>query len=603
MTSALRVDPVTFELIKNGLSVLCDEMALTMARAGYSPVIREMLDFTTALLTPEGEVMAQGRTNALHLGSIMYALEGIRNKFGDEMRPGDLFVNNDPYEGGSHLPDLFILKPLFFDGQLAAFVGAEAHMSDMGGRVPGSNACDSTEVYQEGLRIPPSHLYIEGRPNRTLWDLIEKNVRQSNRVFGDIRAILAAIAVGERGFAQLVDQYGLERLRFYVDEIMDYTESMARAEIESWPDGEYSFTDEIDDDGMGSESIPIHLTLTVTGDRLEMDFAGTGPQVRSAINTPVSYTKAACFLAVRAAMKTQLPHNSGFTRPLQIRVPEGTVLHPFPPAAVAARALAAYRTANVVVGAMAQIVPERMMAADEGGNALITFAGQDRAQQPWLFTDVHLGAWGGRHDRDGVDAICGVCVSTANTPCEIIELEYPLLMRQYAFVQDSCGAGKFRGGLGLTRDYEILSDETMLQVRSDRVKTRPYGLFGGGPGTPSANVLNPGPDERELPSKVMTWLQTGDVYRCQLASGGGWGDPLERDPTLVERDVRNEKISIAFAARVHGVIVDAGTGLLDQEATINLRERMRANTAPSAGGGNGRHGSAPSDLEVVGGNT
>jgi N-methylhydantoinase B len=578
------LDPVTFELIKNGLSVLCDEMALTMARAAYSLIVRESLDYTTALLTPDGEVMAQGRTNALHLGSIMAALEGVRAKFGDAVRPGDLYINNDPYEGGSHLPDVFLLKPLFVDGRLAAWVGAEAHMSDIGGRVPGSNAADSTEIYQEGLRIPPSRLASGGEPNRTLWDLIEKNVRQPDRVIGDLRAILAAIAVGERGFLGLVAKYGYDRLRRYVEAIMDYTERVARAEIASWPDGDYTFEDAIDDDGLDPGPIPIRLKVTVRGDELEMDFSGTGRQARAAINTPVTFTRAACFLAVRAAMTTNLPHNSGFTRAIRVLVPEGTILNPRLPAAVAARALAAYRTTNVVVGALAQVVPHRMMAGDEGGNALITLAGRDPEGRAWVFSDIHLGAWGGRHDRDGVDGTCGVCVSTANTPTEIVELEYPLRIRRYAYVQDACGAGQFRGGLGLVRDYEMLADDTMLQVRSDRVTTLPYGLFGGKPGSPAENLVNPGPDQRALPSKFMIQLDAGDLYRSQLPGAGGWGDPLERDLALVQRDVRDEKISPAFAAREHGVVIDPETLVIDERATAERRAQLRRErgASPSA---------------------
>ena len=573
-TTTRRADPLTFELIKNALSVLCDEMALTMACAAYSLIVRESLDFTTALLTPDGEVMAQGQTNALHLGSIMAALEGIRAKFGHDMQPGDVFINNDPYEGGSHLPDVFILKPLFVDGLLVAFSGAEAHVSDIGGRVPGSNAHDSTEIYQEGLRIPPSRLTIRGEPNQTLWDLIDKNVRRSDQVVGDLRAILAAIAVGERGFMRLVSTYGYPTLRGFIDDIMDYTERMTRLEIAGWPRGEYVFGDAIDDDGLDPGPIPIKLTVRVQGDELEMDFSGTAPQVRGAINTPASFAKAACYLAVRAAMHTRLPHNSGFTRAIRIHVPEGTVLNPRPPAAVAARALAAYRTANVVVGALAQIVPQRMMAGDEGGNALVTLAGADAVGRPWVFSDMVFGAWGGRAELDGIDGMCGLCVSTANTPCEIIELEYPLRITRYALVQDACGAGRFRGGLAVVRDYQVLRDDTMLQVRSDRVTTLPYGLYGGRPGTPSANIINPGRDERLVPSKFMLQLNAGDVYRCQLAGVGGWGDPHERDPALVEGDVRQDKISIAFAAREHGVVVDPHTLTVDSEATIALRARL-----------------------------
>jgi N-methylhydantoinase B len=221
-----------------------------------------------------------------------------------------------------------------------------------------------------------------------------------------------------------------------------------------------------------------------------------------------------------------------------------------------------------------------MMAADEGGNALVTVAGTSPNGRTWVFSDIHLGAWGGRHDRDGVDGLCGVCVSTANTPCEILELEYPLRIERYGFVQDACGPGRYRGGLGLVRDYRVLEDRTMIQVRSDRVQTLPYGLLGGKPGTPGRNIVNPGPNQFEPPSKFMLWLDAGDLYRCQLAGAGGWGDPLERDPVAVQRDVRDEKISIDFAAREHGVVIDPGTLLVDEAATVELRSRLRAARPP-----------------------
>ncbi|MBI3979922.1 MAG: hydantoinase B/oxoprolinase family protein [Chloroflexi bacterium] len=570
------VDLVTFELVKNALAVLCDEMALTLARAAYSPIVREALDLAANLLTPEGECLAQGRQPPTHMGAMIHALAGIRKKLGGDMQPGDIFITNDPYEGAQHLPDLYVLKPVFVDGEIVAFVGAEAHMSDMGGRVPGSNAADSTEIYQEGLRIPPSHLFYRGRPNRTLWDLLEKNVRQAPLVLGDLRAILAAVEVGERGYLHLVERYGREQLRACVDEIMNYAERLARAEIASWPDGEYVFEDALDDDGMGSGPIPIRVKVAVSGDEVWIDFAGTGPQVRSAMNNPIASSYSTCYVALRTAMKGNLPNNSGFTRPIHISIPEGTLLNPRLPAAVSSRAATIIRTANTLVGALAQIVPDRMMAADEGGNALITFAGEREPGKQWVFPDMHFGAWGGRHDRDGVDAIANFCINVANAPCEILEVEYPLRVQRYGFAQDACGAGKFRGGLGLVREYRALSNNMMVQVRSDRAKLRSYGLFGGRPGTPSSNRLNPGPNQQELPSKFMTWLKAGDVYRCQLAGAGGWGDPLDRDPRLVQQDVRNEKISVDFAAREHGVVVDSGTCTVDPAATARLRAEMRA---------------------------
>jgi N-methylhydantoinase B len=250
----MNVDPIEFDLVRGALSTLCDEMALTMSRAAFSPGIRESMDYTTAILTTDSQVIAQGRTHALHLGSIMPALQAVIAKYGDNMRPGDVFINNDPYEGGSHLPDLFVLKPIFHLGRIVAFSGAEGHMSDMGGKNPGSNAADCTEIYQEGLRIPPSRLFTEGKPNETLWDLLERNVRDSHRVLGDLRAVLAAVQRGEAGYLTLCEEWGLERLQSISSEIMDHTERVARHAISAWPKGRFSFTDHIDDDGLGTGS-------------------------------------------------------------------------------------------------------------------------------------------------------------------------------------------------------------------------------------------------------------------------------------------------------------------------------------------------------------
>lgn len=565
------VKPMTFELIKNALGVLCDDMAITMSRSSFSPLMREVMDYSTALLTPDGEAMAQARTQLVQMGATVAALAAIRSKFGDAMRPGDIFIVNDPYEGGSHLPDIYLLKPIFQEGKLIAYVGAEAHMCDMGGRVAGSNASDSTEIYQEGLRIPPSYLFEAGTPNRTLWDILERNVRLPGRVLGDMRAMLSALDIGERGFLRLTEQYGQEELPFYVAEIMNYTERVARAEIARWPDGEYSFSDAIDDDGLDPDLIPIHVKISVRASDITFDFTGTGRQVRAAFNCPFTTIAALCSSAVRCAMPAQVPRNSGFSRPVRVIAPEGCILNPVLPAAVTARALTMYRTLDAIVGAMAQFVPERMLAGDEGGNGLITFAGKHVDGKPWIYTESYRGSWGGRHDRDGIEGICGLVAPNANVPCEVIEQDFPLQVTEYGFVPDTGGAGRFRGGLSMVRSYRVLTDGTMAQVRTDRVKTRSFGLFGGQPGAHSVNTVNPGPGQVDLPSKYLVWLKAGDVLRLQLSSAGGWGDPLEREPELVWLDLRDEKITAAYAEREHAVVFDHGTGRLDSAATERLR--------------------------------
>jgi N-methylhydantoinase B len=565
-------DPIGFETLRRALEGLGDEMAIVLARSAFSPLLRNALDFSTALLNTRCEVIAQGRTSPLHLISIIEAAQAVQRKF-ERFEPGDVFIVNDPYEGGSHLPDIFLVSPLFVDSVLFGFVGAEAHHVDVGGSIPGSNSSESTEIYQEGLRIPPSHLLRGGRRNETLFDLIERNTRFPEILMGDLQAQLSALRAGEALFLDIVERFGLDRVSAYVEEIFDYAETLARTEIATWPDGVYRFTDWIDDDGRGSDPIPICVEVRVIGDELAIDYSGTGAQVASAINTPGSFTRAVAMVAVRCLLAGEIPHNSGYLRPISVTVPEGTVLNARSPAAVSARALSAFRAFDATMGCLAQIVPQRAMAATEGGNALITFWGTDGDGRPYVVTDMHFGAWGGRSDRDGVDGICSPLVAVTNTPVEVIERETPLRVTRYEFVADSCGAGRFRGGLAVERAYRLEAGGGFVQVRSDRASIAPYGLAGGKAGATTRNVLRRDGAEEELPAKHTTPLAAGDEYVSVLAGAGGWGDPLERDPQLVWRDVRNEKMTSGFALAEFGVVV--GSGGVDEPATRRARAQRR----------------------------
>jgi N-methylhydantoinase B len=547
-------------------------MAIVLARSAFSPLLRNALDFSTAVLDTRCDVIAQGHTSPLHLISIMEAARAVQKKF-SRFEPGDVFVLNDPYEGGSHLPDIFLVSPLFVGRTWFGFLGAEAHHVDVGGSVPGSNSASSTEIYEEGLRIPPSYLYAAGTPNGTLFDLIERNTRFPETLFGDLQAQLSALRAGEALFLELVARFGLERVQAFVEEIADYTEALARAEIGEWPDGAYAFEDWIDDDGRGSGPIPIRVQVVVDGDELSIDYAGTGLQVPTAINTPGSFTRAVAMVAVRCLLAAEIPHNSGYLRPVTVSVPAGTILNAQPPAAVSARALSAFRAFDATMGCLAQVVPERAMAAGEGGNALITFWGSDGEGQPYVLTDMHFGAWGGRADRDGVEGICSPLVAVTNTPVEVIERETPLRITRSELVPDSCGAGKFRGGLAVERRYRLDTGRGVVQVRSDRAVVAPYGLAGGRPGAVGRNVLCRGATSEALPSKHTTALGAGDEFVSLLPGAGGWGDPLERDPELVWDDVRNEKVTPQYALAEFAVV--AGRDGVDRDATRQARERRR----------------------------
>jgi N-methylhydantoinase B len=577
MTSRSEIDPITFAVVKSALDSIVDEMAFTVMRTARSPIVRDVLDYSTTLCDAEGNIIAQAKTVALHLGAVPDAIESVLRLYRDDFQPGDVIIMNDPYEGGMHLPDIFMFKPIFLEDRLQGFSVVVAHHCDMGGRVPGSNASDSTEIFQEGLRIAPLKLYEAGRPNRTLFRIIEKNVRVPDLVLGDLRAQLATCRIGEREYLKLVARHGEAQMRVYLRELMDYAERLTRETIRGWPDGSFTFTDHIDDDGIGEQPIPIKVTITVQDDHLLVDFTGSSPQVRGAINSTLSFVKSATYLSVRCVLDHEVPNNSGVFRCIEVSAPKGSVLNPLPPAPVAARALTGYRIVDTMFGCLAQIVPDRVVAAGEGGNTVVCIGGYDReTREPFILVDMINGAWGARANKDGIEGVTNPSQNMSNMPVETLEARYPVRIEEYGLLPDSCGAGRYRGGLGLVRQYRLLAEEATLQLRADRRKFKPYGLFGGGSARGMRNVLNPERNARELPSKVTMTMHAGDVIRHEQSGGGGYGDPLERDPALVAEDVANEKIGTDFARTHHGVVFDPATGRPDRAATEALRVRLRS---------------------------
>jgi N-methylhydantoinase B len=575
-----RIDPIARELIKSALSCIADDMANTVLRTAYSTVIRDCMDYSTALCDPDGQMVAQGVTIPAQLGSIPFALGAVLKKFQGDIRPGDTFIMNDPYEGGIHLPDIFLFKAIHAGRELIGFGATVAHHLDVGGRVPGSCACDSTEVYQEGLRIPPLKLYDRGAPNRTIFEMIEKNVRVPTMVLGDLRAKLAGCTTAEQGLQRLAREHGPARLRRYLDDLLDHTERLARAQIAAWPDGTYRFTDHLDNDGVEDRPIPIDVTLTVKGDGLLVDFAGTSPQVKGAINSPISFTTSVVAYALHMAMGPEIPNTSGLFRPFTVVAPEGTIVNPVLPAACGMRGVTGFRVADALFGALAQVVPDRIWAAGEGGISLVIMGGYGERREPFVLFDLIAGTWGGRPTKDGNDGVANPCGVISNIPAELAELSYPVRIERYGLVPDSGGAGKSRGGLAIIREWRFLGEEATLSIRSDRRKFPPYGLQGGLPGAPSWNILNPDGEARVLETKPTLGLKHGDVVRHVTAGGGGFGDPRRREPGRVWLDVLNEKVSVAKARELYGVAIDPATGALDRAATERLREELRRSDAP-----------------------
>ncbi len=561
-------DPIVLELFRNAVFSLADEMAVTICRTTYSGVLRDNMDFSTALADAEGRLVAQGLTLPGHLGSIPTALAVVVERFGSTMAEGDVFVMNDPFDGGMHLPDIFVFKPVFAAGRRCAFAATVCHHGDVGGRVPGSNASDSTEIYQEGLRIPPLRLYHAGARNETLFALIEKNVRIPVQVLADLRAQLAACHVAEKGVLDLVARHGAGEMETLMAEVIDHAERLTRAAVAELPDGEWSFEDWIDDDGI-DVGVPIRLFCTVrkSGDRMAVDWAGSAGQVKGAINNTLSFTRAASYTAIRAVLPGDIPNNEGVFRVIDVTAPTGTIANAVLPAACAARGLTGFRMVDCCLGALAQMLPDRVCAASDGGNTGVSIGGRDADRNPFIFVDFACGTWGGRPWADGLQGNSNMFANMASQSAEVAEAEHPIRIEAYELIPDRAGPGKFRGGAPWRRDYRFLEEEAVLQVRADRAAIRPWGLYGGRPGRPSANFLNGEPQ----PSKLTTTIRRGDLFRHELAGGGGWGDPFARDPARVVADVRDGYVSVEAARADYGVVVDTGTWTVDEAATRRLR--------------------------------
>jgi N-methylhydantoinase B len=548
----VKVDPITFAIIKSGLDSVVDDMAYTVVRIARSEIVKDVMDFSAALCDANGQMVAQAKTIALHLGAVPEAIAAVLTKFGDDLHDGDAMIMNDPYHGGMHLPDIFMFVPLFSGGVRRAFAVVICHHTDVGGRVPGSNASDSTEIYQEGLRIPPLKLYARGVLNETLETLIKINVRVPDRVWGDLQAQYAAAQVGARGLNRLFTRYGADEVVRYMHELIDYAERMTREEIRQWPKGTYSFVDYMDSDGFTDTPIPIKVAITVNTDSLTVDYAGSSPQVRAALNSTRSYTQSCTYLSVRCVLNRDIPNNVGVFRCIEVKVPTASVLDPVLPGACAARALTGYRIFDTMLGALAQIVPHRVPAAGEGGNSVVCISGLRKDRKPFIIVDMICGAWGGRPDKDGVEAITNPSQNLSNMPVEVMEAEHPVRVEEYAFVPDSCGAGRWRGGLGIKRSYRVLADDALLQLRTDRTAFAPYGLDGGAPGGLSRSFITADGKTTPLPGKVTMRIGKDTVISHEQAGGGGYGDPSQRDQALVREDIADGKISAAYARKHYG---------------------------------------------------
>jgi N-methylhydantoinase B len=570
------VDPILLEVINNALTAIGDEMGNTMKRTARSITAR-IGDFSTVLVDAQGRVIAQGQGAGFHLGYIRGVMPALLQKFAGKLRPGDILASNDPYGGLSHLPDIVLLAPIFWRDTLIGFSTLVTHHSDIGGRFPGGQSAVCAEIYEEGLRLPCVKLYSEGQPNQALLEVIAGNVRTPDDVIGDLEGQAAACRRGIRGLQELVEKYGLARFQAAIAQLHRYSERVVRAAIAKIPDGEYRWDDHFEEDGLGGPGIELKLCIKVRGDSVVVDFSGTAPQVKSAINVPYSLTCSASYICLRGVLAADAPANDGLFQPVEVIAPKGCVLNPSFPAAIGGRGMMLWRICDMMFGALAKAMPDRIFAAGEGGIASITYAyaGAEPGASPVL-TDWYGGGWGARPTKDGIDGVNSLLSGNggSSVPVERLEVEFPLLMEAYGLMPDTGGAGKYRGSMSVYRTYRFLQPGRAL-IRSCRTTTLPYGLGGGGPGTPSRVVLERGGTQTDFPPQMFVDAQVRpeDAITHVMCGAGGYGDALERSPAMVLEDVLDEKISPAHARRMYGVVI--ADGAVDMQRTRALRASMR----------------------------
>lgn len=551
-------DPIEMEVLSNQLLAIAEDMGSILIRSSFSSNIKERRDCSTALFDAAGRLIAQADHIPIHLGAMIGAVETILKRYDlADMAPGDAFVCNDPYlAGGSHLPDISIITPVHHEGRVRYFCGNIAHHADVGGRTPGSTSGTSRSIFEEGIRLPVIRIARGGAIDEDLVDLIVANCRDPEERALDLRTQIGANQRGARMLLDLTERAGPDTLAQAIDDLLAYTRQRLANRIAALPDGAYTFRRDLDDDGYGGPTVPIVCTARVKGGQLTLDFSGSGPEARGAVNLPDSALKASVYYSVKAVLDPGLLPNQGMIDPIRIVSEPGTIVDPRPPAAVAARAVTSNRLCGAVFGALYQALPpeEGMASCNDSTSATSVSGWHPRRQTTYVYPESMGGGAGAFADRDGQDAVHVHTVNSTNLPIEALELEYPLLMDEYALVPDSAGAGTHRGGLGMARQIRFLENGTVFSARSDAHLVAAPGVAGGLASGVTRIVRNPGtPEAEELHSKASGLvMQAGETVRVETLGGGGYGPPAGRPLALLARDLREGKVTPAAAERDYG---------------------------------------------------
>jgi len=554
-------DSVTAEVVNNYLLSVADQVNETVIRCAFNPNIKERRDCSAVILDGRGPLIAQADHNPAHLGSMMCMGEEVLRKYREDIHRGDVFIHNDPFSrGSSHLNDFTLILPIFHGEELMFFAVNTAHHVDVGGRVPGSTAPDSRSIFEEGIQVPLVRLMHQGRMDEDLLQLICWNCRDREEREADLRGQIAANEIAREPLERLSARHGNAGIRAILDDILAYSRRRAHKIVAELPDGAYAATSYLDDDGLGGDEVPIVATVRVAGERLTVDFTGSGSQARGALNASETIVKASVYWAFKAMLDPGMSANSGFFEAIGIAAPEGTIVNPRSGAAVGVRIDTAQKIADAVIGALSQVVPpERVVAGSHAVNSGLIFSGYDPIRRrDFVFVETFGGGGGARAGKDGMDGIHVYMVNTSNLPIEVLEREYPMRIEHYGLVSDSGGPGRFRGGRGIRRDVRVLVPGIHLTIRSEGQRRPAWGIRRGGPGRPASTWRDPGmPTEERLPGKCSQLpLEENEVVSLRTPGGGGLGEPSARDPQEVSNDVVNGVITREFAHEIYGVQVD-----------------------------------------------
>ena len=546
------------EIIASAFEAATHEMAASLVRTAFSPNIKERADCSTAICDAGGRALSLMTNAPAHLGSTLRLVSAILKRFPLEtLQSGDAFLANDPYiVGVTHLNDCTVATPIFHEGRIVAFAAAVAHHSDVGGRVPGSEAGDSVSIFQEGIRVPPVQIYVAGKPRADVLEMFHLNSRMPHYGEGDLMAQMASCNRGTARVQDLFAKYGHETMLKCIDEMLDATERRVRSGIRSvLKEGTYSAVDWLDEDGVSGERIKLAVTITIKDGHLTIDLSECSPQIASGKNVPLTHCYATAYYCLKSVVDPYVPTNEGLYRTVSLIAPEGLVVNPTPPSAVSSRNMTSMILAEAMINALGQAAPMRSVAAGGPGQGCISAGGNPHNGRYFINYENLAGGQGARCSADGMDVVMINMTNTSNLPVEAMEMEFPLRIERYELVTDSGGPGKYRGGMGILRDMRLLAENAGVSLRSSRQKFPAPGMAGGKPGGLGTFIRNPGTaSEMRLPMTTSgTPFANGDVLRVMSPGGGGYGDPRERDPAAVKRDLVEGKISAAAAQEIYGV--------------------------------------------------